>query len=417
MNRIRVVELFAGVGGFRVGLEQSSTSFQTVWANQWEPSRKKQYAYDCYVQRFSPQANCVNEDIEKVKGQVPEHDLLVGGFPCQDYSVARTGARGIEGKKGVLWWSIKSIIDEKKPRYVLLENVDRLLKSPASQRGRDFGIILRSFYDAGYAVEWRVINAADYGQPQRRRRVFIFAYKRDTAIYRRLTEQYNNKKAENNLYKWTQKDGFFASVFPLQNIRDFDKSCGACINESHYVDLVDVSNHFFARLYNSGVMINGNIFTEELQPVQVTIMPLRDIREKGPVDEKYFLNGSLEKWKYLKGPKKEPRTKPNGEKYFYTEGGMCFPDDLDKPSRTMLTSESSVNRSTHVIEDAQTSRLRLLTPVECERLNGFPDGWTDTGMPEKTRYFVMGNALVVPLIKMIGDGIQSLESPGLMVAL
>lgn len=84
---------------------------------------------------------------------------------------------------------------------------------------------------------------------------------------------------------------------------------------------------------------------------------------------------------------------------------MCFPDNLNLPSRTILTSESSINRSTHVIKDYVTEKLRLLTPVECERLNGFPDNWTNTGMPEKFRYFVMGNALVVPIITKIGERI------------
>src|SRR3954462_7862655 len=170
----RVVELFAGVGGFRVGLERSG--WQTVWANQWEPSTKAQHAADCY-RRHWDDGTLVNADIATVIDDVPEHDLLVGGFPCQDYSVAKplNQAHGIKGKKGVLWWQIYRLIEAHKPRFVLLENVDRLLKSPGSQRGRDFAIILSCFRDLGYAVEWRVINAADYGFPQKRRRVFILA--------------------------------------------------------------------------------------------------------------------------------------------------------------------------------------------------------------------------------------------------
>ncbi len=174
-KKIRVVELFAGVGGFRVGFERSSSIFDTVWANQWEPGQKGQWAYKCYVKNFGNPEKCSNEDIATVIEEAPEHDLLCGGFPCQDYSVARTGARGIEGKKGVLWWSIYKIIKLRHPNYVLLENVDRLLKSPAKQRGRDFGVILRCLMGEGYFVEWRVINAAEYGYAQRRRRTFILA--------------------------------------------------------------------------------------------------------------------------------------------------------------------------------------------------------------------------------------------------
>src|SRR6185436_11149332 len=136
----------------------------------------------------------------------PDFDMLVGGFPCQDYSVARTlsQAKGLEGKKGVLWWQIHRILKEKKtkPNLLLLENVDRLLKSPVKQRGRDFAVMLKSLSDLGYIVEWRVINAADYGMPQRRRRVFIFGYRKGTKLYNEFKEKRQNAK-------YLLKDGLF----------------------------------------------------------------------------------------------------------------------------------------------------------------------------------------------------------------
>ena len=175
-----VCELFAGVGGFHVGLSRSNEEWDIVLANQWEPSRKTQYAYDCYTQRF-PNTLALNIDIAEINNNyehynIPRYNLLVGGFPCQDYSVASTGARGIEGKKGVLWWEINRMLDRDRPPFVLLENVDRLLKSPSNQRGRDFGVMLGCFRDLGYSVEWRVINASEYGFAQKRTRIFIFAY-------------------------------------------------------------------------------------------------------------------------------------------------------------------------------------------------------------------------------------------------
>jgi DNA (cytosine-5)-methyltransferase 1 len=179
------VELFAGVGGFRLGLEgrpepfrspdESAGSWRVAYANQWEPSTKTQHAYDCYSARFADGVHD-NRDIASVaSSEIPDHDLLVGGFPCQDYSVAKplNQAKGIQGRKGVLWWEIHRILKDKRPRFVMLENVDRLLKSPGKQRGRDFAIILATMSDLGYLVEWRVVNAAEYGFPQRRRRVFI----------------------------------------------------------------------------------------------------------------------------------------------------------------------------------------------------------------------------------------------------
>ena len=163
-----VVELFAGVGGFNLGLEKSG--WKTIFANQWEPGKKNQWAFDCYNKHFTESIN-LNVDVSTVESKdIPEHELLVGGFPCQDYSVASTlaNSKGIQGKKGVLWWEIYRIATDKRPRFILLENVDRLLKSPAKQRGRDFGIILSCLSSLGYSIEWRVINAADYGFPQRR---------------------------------------------------------------------------------------------------------------------------------------------------------------------------------------------------------------------------------------------------------
>lgn len=402
---IRTVELFAGVGGFRCGLEAASPRFDTVWANQWEPSKKAQHAFECYVRRFGESQGHVNADIGMVRGEIPEHDLLVGGFPCQDYSVARTNASGMEGKKGVLWWEIDGIVEARRPSYILLENVDRLLKSPTKQRGRDFAVILRCLHDKGYAVEWRVINAAEYGHPQKRRRVFIFAFRDGTPFHGVLA-------GKQDMRRWLDGDGFFADPFPVEAVGKVDESDVV----DGYESLADISDSFGFAFANAGVMKDGRIFTAKTSPVP--FIPdegqrghlLGHVLENDGVDEKYYINGALDKWTYMKGSKREPRVRPNGEEYFYTEGAIPFPDPADSPARTLLTSESSKNRSTHVVEDPASGRLRLLTPLECERLNGFPDGWTDSGMPEKARYFMMGNALVVPLVTRMGRRLLEIVS-------
>lgn len=391
---IRVVELFAGVGGFRVGLTRASDAFEFVWANQWEPGKKVQHAFNCYVHHFGESENHVNEDIAKVKHLIPDHDLLVGGFPCQDYSVAATGAKGIQGKKGVLWWEIRDIVENKRPKYILLENVDRLIKSPASQRGRDFGIMLKSLDQLGYTTEWRVINAADYGNAQRRRRVFIFAYRNDTNLSESL------KKFE--LSEIVLNHGILANSFKCYIS---NKTNNKIIELNEYVDLVDMTERFSFNFENAGICRNGLVETQTVEPNKIPFIPLKDILQKENIDIRYFLGIDLQKWTYLKGSKKIPRVKPNGDLYNYSEGPVAFPENLDLPARTMLTSESSVNRSTHVVEDLKNGKLRLLTEVECERLNGFPDNWTNTGMPSKFRYFCMGNALVTNLILIIGKEI------------
>lgn len=401
-EEISVVELFAGVGGFRCGLEMASNRFKTVWANQWEPGRKNQFAFDCYERHYGDSGSVnVNKDISLVQDDVPDHDLLVGGFPCQDYSVAATNAKGIEGKKGVLWWNINHILKEKKPQFVLLENVDRLLKSPAYQRGRDFGIILRCLHNLEYDAEWRVINAAEYGEVQRRRRVFIFASKRGNNGYEKSLYGSGIKEIVNG-------NGFFAKTFPIKNATVEGKESAFIIDGRQYENLVSVSDNFAEDFYRAGSMKDGEIYSRDYSSAwepenDRAAKTLRSILMEN-IDEKYFVNdeSEIDRWRFMKGPKKLLRKKRGTDfEYLYSEGGIPFPDILDSPSRTMLTSEGSMNRSSHLIMDPVAKRYRILTPTECERLNGFPDGWTD-GMSERNRYFAMGNALVVPLVTKMG---------------
>ena len=403
-----VIELFAGVGGFRCGLNHvtlkddvvtENGNWKCLWANQWEPATKSQEAYECYGKRFGFEDLCNVDIFEVDKHDIPDHTLLVGGFPCQDYSVAQTlsNSKGIEGKKGVLWWAIEETLAIKQPPFVLLENVDRLLLSPAKQRGRDFGMILRSFYENGYDVEWRVINAGEYGLPQKRRRTYIFAYHKSTNYYKRMQEVEDRDVIF--------EKGMFIKQFPIKDL--YEDITVADVSE--YNSLIDVSNQFKCEFYNAGIMKNGGIYTVKTKADYKLIYPLRNIREENEVEEKFFLkDAQLEKFKFLKGGKKIPRVKPNGEPYLYCEGSMPFPDNLDTPARTMLTSEGGVSRTTHVIEDYKTKRPRLLTPVECERINGFPDNWTNTGMTDKKRNFMMGNALVVGVIERIGREIENI---------
>ncbi len=404
-----VVELFAGVGGFRVGLNGIRSidddgkavedgPFTFVWSNQWEPSTKTQHAFDCYHARFGGEGDC-NEDISTVdKASIPDHTLLCGGFPCQDYSVAHSLSKekGIEGKKGILWWQIRDILQEKRPPFVLLENVDRLLKSPAKQRGRDFGIMLRCMADLGYIVEWRVINAAEYGFPQRRRRIFIFASHESTSYCKALsmTEPRDVILSE----------GIFALKFPVLKSESKLKS----VDLREIEDLADLSDSFAFLFENTGIVVSGTAYTMRTEPVVEPPTTLDEIVEPG-ADEHFFLSEhEKEKFEFLRGAKRIPRQKPDGTWYDYSEGPLSPYDDLSLPGRTMLTSEGSVNRSTHIVKDPANGQLRILTPVECERLNMFPDGWTDTGMPEKRRYFMMGNALVCGIINRLGGRIAEI---------
>lgn len=412
---LTVVELFAGVGGFRVGLNDiksfdendkaiENRNWKFVWANQFEPSTKAQPAYNCYCTRFGKE-HTSNIDIQEEVAHldedpdyIPNHSLLVGGFPCQDYSVARSlsGEKGIEGKKGVLFWSIAKILHVKKPPFVLLENVDRLLKSPSKQRGRDFGIMLRTFNDEGYDVEWRVINAAEYGARQRRRRTFIFAWRKDT----KYAEAFSDMKIENII----AKEGLFARQFPINlidtPIRTYDVT--------YYEDTVEMTEKFHANFENTGCMVNGQVVTFKTEPQFKEPIPLKDTLLHN-VDKKFYLNDKQkEKFEYMKGSKRITRTNAAGFTYNFSEGKIAYPENIDLPSRTMLTSEGTVNRSSHVVADLDTGKMRIITPVEAERLQHFPDNWTNTGMTDRQRYFMMGNALVTFIINTLEPRLEEI---------
>ena len=398
-----ICELFAGVGGFRLGFERLDSGWKTTWFSQWEPDAKTQWAHNCYVHHYgdSPDVNGelhTGEDISTIeKTNIPDHSLLVGGFPCQDYSVAHTlsSSKGIEGKKGVLWWQIRDTLIAKKPPFCLFENVDRLLKSPAKQKGRDFGVILACLAELGYSVEWRVVNAAQYGAAQRRRRTFIFAYK-DTTTYEQVVKDIS---AEDII----SHSGFMAKAFPIST---HEKLSTTTIS----TNIIDVSDNFSFAFENAGYMTKGIVTTAKVTEKEEEPITLKKIVVED-ADKKYYIpNDKMAKWSYLKGAKKIPRKSPDGHEYVFSEGPIAFPDPLNKPGRTMLTSESTLNRSTHIVSDPVTGSLRLLTPVEAERLQGFDDNWTNTGMPDRMRYFCMGNALVVPMITRMGKVLDELIS-------
>jgi DNA (cytosine-5)-methyltransferase 1 len=452
---MRVVELFAGVGGFRIGFEgppdQSDRSrFQVIWANQWEPSTKTQHAAQVYVDKWNLEVTddskifsnglqdiFVNKDIATIDASdIPDHDLLVGGFPCQDYSVARAAATGLEGKKGVLWWEILRILTDKRPRYVMLENVDRLLKSPTRQRGRDFAVMLASLDELNYVVEWRVINAADYGMPQRRRRVFILAYAPGTPQHEALS-------SKSDILGWIENEGTHAQAFPIHPL-------GVLIpmpkplKSREDADLADVSDEFNlganskskSPFMNSGVMVDGEYYTYQSKPnFEGEITTLSEILiTPGKVPLEYCIEpDSVLKergWNYLKGAKEEPRKGTDDFTYLYKEGPMIFPDALNRPSRTIITGEggSSASRFKHVVkfkptkkmkeefdldsDEAQRIRkevglkksewIRRLIPIELERLNMFPDNHTE-GATDGKRAFFMGNALVVGIVQKLAE--------------
>ena len=403
-NKIRVVELFAGVGGFRIGLEGASDAYETIWNNQWEPSTQHQDASLVYKARFGSKGHS-NKDINTVPTtDIPDHDLLVGGFPCQDYSVAATLSRsgGIEGKKGVLWWQIYRILQEKgdkRPQYIFFENVDRLLNSPATQRGRDFAIILASLADLGYVVEWRIINAADYGMPQRRRRTYIVGYQKDSVVAKKIEK----------LEDWVEFDGVMAKAFEF---RPKDKTVSEFDIEGTIKEVSDGfnKNKKDSPFGNAGMMMDRHVYSVDADPVydgpRQTLGG--NLIDEKLVPEDFFISEEeLPRWEYEKGAKKIERVSKGGYKYLFSEGGMAFPDYLDQPSRTIITGEggASPSRFKHVVK-TKSGRYRRLLPIELERMNMFPDNHTlHPEVSDGRRAFLMGNALVCGIVEHIGKSL------------
>ncbi|KMY77152.1 DNA (cytosine-5-)-methyltransferase [Leuconostoc mesenteroides] len=410
MDKVKVAEMFAGVGGFHLGLSRASDVYEVVWADQFEPARKNQFAYNIYKTRF-PNTNIVNQDISLVnKFKIPDMDLLVGGFPCQDYSVASSSAMGLYGKKGVLWWDIKDVIEAKWPKFIFLENVDRLLTSPGTksgQPGRDFGMILRTLSDLGYGVTWKMINAADYGYPQRRRRTFIFAVREDTKF----------KKTMNTLLQTSinQIDEFILNMPPLSNSLK-NQSIGQVthVNLNEITKLSDFSNDFKINrgFRKTGFMIDGQVYMADFEPDVRQPKTLKNIIEPNNADETLYLTKEMEeKFEKLKGGFRTTKISKTGYEYPYGMGKIAFPDSLDYPARTMVTSEHTVSRMSHVVRDPGNNKLRLISPEEAEQINTFPAGWTSgKNITPSNRYFTMGNALVVDLVKEISEQILYLAN-------
>lgn len=413
-----VLELFAGIGGFRVGLEQLANAdlggafYRVIWSNQWEPNSALQHVWRTYERVYGP-GSCVNEDIAQVVQHpetIPDAQMIVGGFPCQDYSVARSlqQAEGIEGQKGALWWSIIRLIQDKEaaenaPTVIFLENVDRLIHSPAKRRGRDFAIILQSLSDLGYSVEWRVINAADYGMPQRRRRTFILAYRNGSPLCHGI----------DNPTEWIYTTGIMAEAFPIEPSNDTIE--GQAIKQNPEWDLADISDHFNEetpqkRVFeNAGTMVNGVFYTVKVRPrydgPRITLGDIVAETPREEITEEFYLDiNSIDSWRREKQGKRIERvSRATGFKYLYSEGPMIFPDALDKPSRTIITAEGgqSVSRFKHVIEDPVNHRYRRLVPSELEQLDMFPRGHTE-GETAVRRAFFIGNSLVCGIVERIG---------------
>ena len=434
MVSLNVASMFSGIGSMRLAFENDCLGFDAdagwlweprvspwsfCWSNQWEPpvreDRNVQHAYDIYTRRFGL-AGAVNADIVQYLDypdfydvSFPDSiDLLVAGFPCQDYSIVNVGRGGIEGKKGVLWWQIYRVLSERSPRMFLFENVDNLIFSPnASHRGRDFAIMLSSLRSLGYSLEWRVVNSADCGVPQARNRIFIFGSLDDL---------------------WSGDRKFVLdSAFPGINIFDGFLDLPE--------DLVEITESFKHRFSRMGRLVDGRVELWRFEPEQVDHMPLSDVLQGLSVVASRFPHCVVKPEKIdFDSPVKGTWNYAKSVSSLDGSGPMAFPDPVDRPSRTLTTKcgEVSPMRETMLIfqpldglDESLFSRgkyqpldvdgvpmlFRTLSPVELERVMTFPDDWTLNGrlseIPRSYRAFVLGNSCPPLEIVRIRDAIES----------
>lgn len=330
LMKIKVAELFAGVGGFREAVESDGLCerFTVTWSNQWEPAEAKkagkdQSANKVYIQKFGEEGHypddihLVTQSGKPLPKALMEIDMLVGGFPCQDYSVAKpkNESKGIRGPKGVLWWSIEKILNDAEPSYLLLENVDRLINSPASNRGMDFAVILKGLQQLGYVVEWRVINAAEYGFSQKRRRIFILGYKEGSKAHR-ATFKGNPSAGE-----VISKLGVLAGALPCELSGEpvsYDIEKEISSDDSAKTDYK--SDNGMSRFGPAGVLMGGKAWSchvdtasdEKEESLRAVLLnPTKNKQDKLPANSASFFikPDSIKEWARAKGRKNEPRRK------------------------------------------------------------------------------------------------------------
>ena len=351
------IEPFCGVGGFRLGLERNG--HKCVWANDID-----KYACKIYRKHFGKK-ELYEGDIRAVEPRtIPEADLLCAGFPCQSFSVAGKQG-GFKDPRGNLFFELCRIARAKRIKYLFLENVRGLMSDDG---GRTFTTIKQSLYELGYDCQWQVCNSKNYGVPQNRKRVFVVGHLR------------GERRPQ---------------VFPIQNSiekiqRERDGESAGCIS---------TKNQSGQAQFDGGTTLittalDANYHKGGLGRGQRTLVQIGTIGEDDEASRVYDPNGIA-------------RTIKDGGGMGAKTGLYCVGTKRgqDRDGQRIYSSKglySSLKGNTGEKDAVEScGQIRRLTPTECERLQGFPDGWTE-GLSDTQRYKCLGNAVTVNVIEAIG---------------
>jgi DNA (cytosine-5)-methyltransferase 1 len=350
---MRAVELFAGIGGFRIACD--SLGIETVWANDISSS-----AAAIYQKRFGTEQFKFG-DIGNLLDHIPDHELLTGGFPCQPFSSAGRKL-GLDDARGTLFEKIVKILEQKKPQYFVLENVKRLLSMDG---GKHFATILDALSEIGYLVEWRLLNAVNFGLPQHRERVVIIGHKDHTP----------------KSYLCTPSD--------LSELSPHQASIAA--NMEHWKKIEEHGSKF----HTWGLALNGKFFHAKIDGFSEAApkVKLKDILEPHPDELFYFTEDTLERIKNSE----EVNRFFNGVEILYNQKGgarmgySIFGIAGVAPTLTCTTSR-------HYERYKIGNEFRRLTPIEYARIQGFPDNHCASARTYD-QYPLYGNAVPPALVK------------------
>lgn len=356
---MKAVELFAGIGGFRIAVDRND--IQTVWANDLSPK-----ACVVYRDRFGTEE--IHEgDFVDFRSQIPNHDLLTGGFPCQPFSSAGK-KEGVRDSRGNLFQHIVDTLREYRPKFFVLENVKRLL---TMEKGEHFATILRALAELDYFVEWRLLNAMHFGLPQNRERVFIVGTRVSTA------------KANPALVKLASKD-------------DLTSLGGRLSDLHHHSDWRAIHRHK-KRFEDWGVAYQGAFFAADLTGFSAAAAPvtLSSVLEEDVADEFDFTKSTLS---WLHNNTEVNRLVQGVEILSNQRGGARMGYTIFGVNGVAPTLTSTTSR--HYERYNIAGKYRRLTNIEYARIQGFSDDHC-TAVSVYDQYALYGNAVPPPMAEWV----------------